>query len=132
MRKDCACRRELDCLSSSGTMASREFEVLLEFGGSRRPLVVNQSNLLSKVEQCLGKLGVDGRVILSDHSSSSSKHVYILQQYSDKWKKFIDVVNFESLNAGDCLSVAKICISEDHEGEGTIVVSEMTLCVLCL
>lgn len=111
-----------------------EFEVLFEFGNSRRPLAVKESNLLLKVEQCLGKLGVDAKVIMSDHPSSS-KQVYILQRYSDKWKKFVDVVDFETINAGDCISVARVCINEElgrtDEGEGTVVVSQMmSLCVL--
>jgi len=81
-------------------------EVLLELNESRKILTVDRDELVYTVKHEIELLGIRG--VLAYFScprgqSSSSKKVFILQRWSEKWKSFVDVTDIEQVEEGDRL-----------------------------
>ena len=93
-----------------------EIEVLLEIGESRKELAVERDHLVYAVEQELGRLGKDGVLAYfscDPGSRLSTKEVYILQRWDDKWGTYVDVSDTDQLKTGDRL-VCTLQQSQDN------------------
>lgn len=84
-----------------------EFEILLEFRGSRMPLVVTSATLYGVVENAakvaiapspVGRPGVGVRAQEADF--------YILQRFSDKWSAFVNLQKAEDVVEGDRVTLS--------------------------
>lgn len=83
-----------------------EIEVLLEVGESRRKLTVERDHLVYAIEEELGKLGIDGVLAYfscEPGSRLSTKQVYILQRWDEKWSTYVDVSDTDQVKSGDRL-----------------------------
>lgn len=94
-----------------------EIEILFEFKSSKRALKVTKENLVIETEKFLGQtLGEDAKLVLGDDhelARSSSKFLYILQKFSKKWDKFVDVTDVEDVEDGDRFTASPM--SRDEE-----------------
>ena len=98
-------------VASNCTVGTSPFEILLEFKGSKRKLTLKRSDsLLCTVEQEMGRLGHDillAPIEKSDQTwGNSSKQVFILQKWSDKFQTFVDVTDPLDFHDGDCFNLA--------------------------
>ena len=87
----------------------KEFEVLFEFGGSRKPLSLQRDSLVGVVERELVSFVGDACLLPfaklpSDVPTTSKKVLYLLQRWSDKWDAFVDVKCADEVQDGDRLT----------------------------
>ena len=69
------------------------FEILFQYGHSKKPLTVTKSSLTRKIDQHLNDLGLK----LGEH---------VVQIYSKKWETFIDA-SLEEVKADDIITVTE-------------------------
>ena len=95
-------------------------EVLFEYRGSKREIIIESSHLCEDVARELetrhgiSRPTVALTVTATGASSSSQSHGntperYFLQKWCSKWKKYIDVEHARDVKEGDRLTVVKIC-----------------------
>ena len=83
-----------------------EFEVLFEFGGSSKPLVVSRSTLSLQIDEHLDNLGFDTKKLATGE--------YILQKFSRKWNRFIDA-KLSEITANDIITITAVDIKAKTE-----------------
>ena len=85
-----------------------EFEFLFGFRGSRRRVVVKQSNVFQLLELELKRFGkTTARVQYSGDCGSSNS--FLLQRWSDTWNNFVDVESADDLEDRDRITVVPMC-----------------------
>ena len=91
-----------------------KIKILLEYGGSRRPLSVTRNGCLCNViERELEKLGcpdpTDPTVQLSavEVSASEAPSTFLLQRWSTSWNGFVDVETIDDIENHDRLTVVR-------------------------
>ena len=98
------------------------FEILFEFKNCRRALQVSKENLLIVLEDFIGKnLGEDAKIVLGDFNlgKTAKKFLYVLQKFSPKWEKFVDITDINLVSEGDCLSAALLYKDEEPVSSGS-------------
>ena len=115
---------ELEVMGDDGIMnengvsteVARNIEILLEVRNCRRPLRVTKDTLQVEVENFFEKkLGEDAKVVTGDFKlgEATSKFLYILQKFSVKWGKFMDVQDVGDISEEDCLTA--VILSKDEQ-----------------
>ena len=84
------------------------FEVLLEFRGSRIPLLVTTETVHSVIKAAANVEVLQPGAPPGDQPQSVEERlgdVYILQRFSTKWSNFVDVQRVEDVTEGDRLTL---------------------------
>ena len=86
-------------------------QILLEYGGSRRPLSVTpDGSLCNVIERELEKLGCPHptvQISAVEVSASEASSTFLLQRWSTTWNAFVDVETIEDIENQDRLTVAR-------------------------
>ena len=95
-----------------------EIELLLEVGASRRIIKATRENLVLALERELGNVGLDGVLALSPSTSeNTSKTIFVLQRWTDRWNTFVDVTDESQLKDGDKLTL--VCKTNSDSSSAT-------------
>ena len=82
-------------------------EVLFEYKGSRKELILPVSTLCDRVEQELEGLGVSGATVTVSPGSAQTEddnaRTFFLQRWSSKWGTFVNVESVCEIGGGDRL-----------------------------
>lgn len=82
-------------------------EILLEFQESRQELSVTSDNACSIIKK---SLQLDSAVLMPYDKKTSGSH-YILQKYSRKWSKYVNLKSSADIENGDQLLVVASPVS---------------------
>ncbi len=83
-----------------------EYEILLEFRGSRAPLVVTSATLFATVENIANVTIASPVDHIDGIPAETQGDSYILQRFSDKWSAFVDVRKADDVLDGDRVTLA--------------------------
>ena len=92
-------------------MEAEKIQVLLEYGGSRRPLLVSKSgSMCNVIERELEKLGcIEPSVHVSAGmvAMNAPGGLFLLQRWSTTWNSFVDVESVDDIETQDRLTVVR-------------------------
>ena len=83
-------------------------EILLQFEESRKELSVTCENACSLIK---GSLQFDSDSVLLPFDKKTSGSCFILQKYSTKWSKYVDLKSSADIQNGDQLQVVSTPVS---------------------
>ena len=103
-------------------------EVLFEYRGSKREIIVEPSHLCKDVANELEiKHGISRPTVSLSASAATrgssslprgnTAEKYFLQKWCSKWKEYVDVERASDVKEGDKLTVVKICTDADGDTE---------------
>lgn len=88
----------------------KEFEVLFEYKGSRKEIVVTPNTLCTCIEQELHALGEAEAVVSVSNAGNcddSSDRMFLLQKWSTKWDAYVKIEVLEEIQEHDKVSVTR-------------------------
>ena len=83
-------------------------EVLFEYKGSRKELLLPVSTVCDRIEQELQGLGVSGATVtLSPGLAKAQDNSFFLQRWCSKWGAFVNIDSVYELRGDDRLTVVR-------------------------
>ena len=99
----------------SDTVATDVVEVLFEYKGSRRELLLPVSTLCDCIEHELQGLGASGATVslsaCPSQNDDDNSRSFFLQRWSDKWGAFVNVESLKEIHGDDRLTVVRKPVS---------------------